>query len=66
MADYDIGTIATYECNPGFILVGVITRDCVDSADGTGVFEGEAPICERKKFDNCSLHLDYNVVEEIQ
>ena len=47
-ADYDIGTIATYACNPGFILVGNMTRDCVEAADGTGVFNGVAPVCKRK------------------
>ena len=48
VADFDIGTVATYECDPGFILVGVMTRDCVEAADGTGVFNGVAPVCERK------------------
>ena len=51
VADYDIGTVASYQCNPGFILVGVTARDCVEAADSTGVFEGEAPICERKEFE---------------
>ena len=62
-ADFDIGTVATYQCNPGTILVGVMTRDCVEAADGTGVFNGVAPVCERK---NCPplvitfiVHLNY-------
>ena len=62
-ADYDIGTVATYECNPGFILIGVATRDCVEADDGTGVFDGVAPVCERKDclpFEiTYILHLDY-------
>ena len=48
MADFDIETVATYECNPGFILVGVMTRDCVEAADRSGVFNREAPVCIRK------------------
>ena len=50
VADYDIGTVATYECNPGFILVGVMTRDCVEAADGSGEFNREAPVCIRKYY----------------
>ena len=50
VADFDIGTVATYECNPGFFLIGVMTRDCVEAADGTGVFNGVAPVCECKDF----------------
>ena len=54
---YDFGTVATYECNPGFILVGVTTRECVKAGDGSGVFEEEAPVCERKELDKCLLHI---------
>ena len=57
VADYDIGTIATYQCNPGFILVGNMTRDCLEAADGTGEFNSEAPICECKELDKCLLYL---------
>ena len=38
------GDIATYTCDPGFILVGVSTRNC--GSDGT--WSGEEPTCERK------------------
>ena len=48
--DFDIGTVATYECNSGFVVVGVMTRNCVEAADHTGVFNGVAPTCQRK---NC-------------
>ena len=38
------GGVATYTCDPGFILVGEPTRICRD--DGT--WSGEEPTCERK------------------
>ena len=42
--DFDIGTIATYQCNLGFSLVGDMTRECGQD----GVFNGMAPVCQRK------------------
>ena len=50
VARYDIGTVATYECNPGFILVGVVTRDCIGPGVdvNTAEFNSEAPVCIRK------------------
>ena len=38
------GGVATYTCDPGFILNGEPTRNC--SSDGT--WSGMAPTCERK------------------
>ena len=29
LPDYDLGTVATYHCNPGFVLEGNATRTCV-------------------------------------
>ena len=50
--DFDLGTVATYSCNEGYQLIlgpGSDTRTCVDGGDGNGgVFDGEAPFCERK------------------
>ena len=49
-AEFDLGTVATYSCNDGYGLVGGDIRTCVDGGDGNGgVFDGEAPICERKE-----------------
>ena len=42
-----IGTVATYECNPGFVLVGQENRTCVEDS-GVGVFNGIEPVCDRK------------------
>ena len=46
--DFDIGTEATYDCDPGFILVGVMFRNCTVGMDGTGVWTEDPPTCERK------------------
>ena len=46
--DFDIGTEATYECDPGFILVGVMFRNCTVGIDGTGEWTEEPPTCECK------------------
>lgn len=43
--DFDLETKAKYHCDPGFLLVGNVTRECVECEDGTGVFNGEAPLC---------------------
>ena len=47
-ADYDIGTVATYQCNSGFTLLGDITRECVQLDVNTAAFNREAPVCIRK------------------
>ncbi len=51
-APYDVGTVATYSCNPGFELVinpGSEMRTCADAGDGSGAtFSGQAPTCEGK------------------
>ncbi|XP_069182423.1 uncharacterized protein [Procambarus clarkii] len=39
---YGYGTVATYTCNPGYILKGNTTRTC----DHTGKWTNEAPICQ--------------------
>ncbi len=52
--NYDLGTVATYECNSGFVLDlslgGSMTRTCFDDLDNDaeGVFSGQAPRCIRK------------------
>ena len=37
-----VGAIATYTCNPSYMLVGMSTRQCQDN----GAWSGEAPTCE--------------------
>ena len=48
--DYDLSTVATYNCDEGFALVGEDrVRTCVDVSSGrSGEFNGTAPMCQRK------------------
>ena len=52
--NYELGTVATYSCDAGFVLDfslgGTMTRTCVDDGDNDaeGLFDGQAPICVRK------------------
>ena len=48
--NYELGTVATYECNDGFYLMGSDQRNCIagDGTSAVGVFDGEAPTCVRK------------------
>ena len=39
-----VGSIATYKCDDGFLLVGTTTRECLSN----GHWSGNAPICNRK------------------
>ncbi len=41
--DFDVGTVATHSCDPGFHLVGSETRVCLDS----GRWSGLTPVCRR-------------------
>ncbi len=45
MVPFNQGTVATYTCNGGFVLIGIPTRLC----GGGGVWFGVAPECRRKK-----------------
>ncbi len=60
-SDYSVGTLATYSCNPGYVLVinpGSEMRNCVDAGDGSGgIFIRQAPTCERKQGNACTVHL---------
>ena len=55
--NYELGTVATYSCNPGYSLNldngGSETRTCVDDGDGDaeGIFNGRAPSCICKFYD---------------
>ena len=52
--NYELGTVATYSCDAGFVLDftlgGTVMRTCVDDGDNDaeGIFDGQAPICVRK------------------
>ena len=50
IADFDLGTSATHECNDGFILRGNVIRVCEEGAPGStvGIWSGTPPVCERE------------------
>ena len=47
MANFEIGTVATHSCDVGFILLGSVTRTCMDDdgIDNIGVWSDSTPIC---------------------
>ena len=53
---YNLGTVATYDCDTGFVLDlslgGSEMRTCVGDIgpDAEGLFDNQAPICVRKSF----------------
>ena len=47
--NYSLGSVATFSCNVGFVLVGQTTRVCEDTNGGTvatGTWNGSVPTCE--------------------
>ena len=57
IANFELGTTATYSCNEGYTLdlsIGVEVRTCIDGGDNNavGVFSDQEPACVRKY---CSL-----------
>ncbi len=40
--DFDVGTVATHSCDPGFRLSEFETRVCLD----TGIWSGLIPVCQ--------------------
>ena len=42
-----VGSTATYQCDPGFGLIGPSTRICEELDSGSADWSGEEPICER-------------------
>ncbi len=54
--NYVFNAMANYSCDTGFVLVGNSTRTCTGDGSGTtGVFDGEAAICERKLMQNITV-----------
>ena len=52
MANFDLGTVATHSCDNGFVLMGSLTRTCMDDdgLDTVGVWSDNdnLPTCVRK------------------
>ena len=51
-----IDSTATYQCDPGFNLVGPSIRTCMQISPDTADWDQEAPVCERmflSIFDHC-------------
>ena len=47
--NFDLGTVATYECDTGYILSGNVDRICVEGGENSGLFNRDAPVCLSKK-----------------
>ena len=47
MTGLDLGSVATYMCNPGYTPVGNLTRDCVQVENTTADWSDKAPVCTR-------------------
>ena len=56
---FDLGTVASHECDPGFALVGPMSRTCMEDSPGlvVGVFSETAPTCDRKEIRIYLIHL---------
>ncbi len=66
--NYDLGTVATYACDTGFVLdlsIGSVTRTCVDDLDNDaeGVFNKQGPRCigNKRLIAACSQHSELNI-----
>ena len=42
-----LGTVASCECDPSFVLIGQDNRTSLEES-GVGVFDGVEPVCDRK------------------
>ncbi len=62
--EYDLGTVATYSCDDGFILIGSSNRVCEDDGDILGTFAGIAPSCERVAIEIMFVEPEYTAFED--
>ena len=78
-APFDLGTVATFKCYPGFVLVGAFENfTCMaDHVNDIGFWDGTAPACERKSnlltpysFCNCNSYYtdcgEWNFFSELE
>ena len=47
--DFGVDSVALYQCNPGYILVGYNNRTCLIN-NQTGYWDGTTPQCESKSY----------------
>ena len=60
--NYAFNAMANHSCDTGFVLVGNNTRTCTgDGSSTTGVFDGEAAICECEPMQNVTLVVKYRI-----
>ncbi len=52
-----VGSVARYECNPGFVLSGSAARSC----ESDGNWSGVEPICESEFSYIINNHSDFTV-----
>ena len=59
-----VGSIATYTCDPGYVLVGQTTSACQNANTGEiGVWNSSTPICEGiTALDTRRGHIQINVM----
>ncbi len=56
------GTVATYQCNPGFSLVGNVNATCVGNGHNVfGVWTSNESSCERKN-DHLAFEFFYTLL----
>ncbi len=55
--NYALYIMANHSCDTGFVVVGNNTRTCTgDGSSTTGVFDGEAVVCERELMQNVTVN----------
>ena len=68
LANYMLGTVATYSCNTRFALQGEPSRTCTadDQSDTVGVWSGSTPFCERKFDTFLTASLTHSLCSSVQ
>ncbi len=62
--EYNLGTVATYSCEDGYMLIGSRTRNCEGSGVILGNFTGISPFCERVAIKIMFFEPEYTAFED--